>query len=886
MPLFVLALALTQAGTARVHGRVTDGSHAVIASAHVVVVDGTGHTHDAATDRHGAFAVDGVAPGSITVVISAPGFDDFQQISPIVPGQDLAVEATLAIAVQRQTIIVEGTAVGTDPSSNGNALVLKGRDLDALSDDPNELEAQLKALAIAAGPNGPQIYIDGFTGGKLPPKHAIQEVRVNQDPYSAEYDTPGSARIEIITKPGGATFHGRLLADGGAASFDARNPLVSEPSSYRAGAFTASVDGPLGSKGTFFFVADEIAIRDSAAVDAIALDSSLGPERLRQLFAAPHQSTEINPRIDVQPSARDTVSLRYRFFGSKDRGKGVGQFALPSQALTVRTREHDVQASDRRVLGAKTFLDTRVEFRRFAFAQTAADASPQIVVAGAFTGGGNASGDQTSALDHIELRESLSASRGSHLLKLGGLLRINGASDANRQNFNGTYTFSSLEAYRTTLLGLSAGWTPAAIRAAGGGASQFSVSSGQPAIHDTQIDGAVFAQDDWRLSRAVTADLGIRFEAQDEIGGTANVAPRAAIAWAFGHRTGGGPQWVARSGAGLFFQRIPQTLFLQAKRLSAASLVTQYVIQEPDFYPAAPSPAALEAAAPAPTTYRLAPSIEVPATMQASATLERRLGRASDVTAGYVYSTGWHQLLSENVHAPGGTGVPLSPLYEYQSAGIFNEHQLTVNVTLKPWRRVGVQGAYVLGSARGDSNGPNSFPSNPFDLRGDYGRTSFDVRQRMTLFAGIDGPGFRLVPSITAASGQPFDITVGGDLNHDSIFNDRPAFASDLTRPTVVMTRFGAFDASPRPGQTIIPRNFGTGPAQFFVNLRAMKPFVVHQHDTLRVDVLAMNLLNRVNLVPPVGNLSSPLFGRSTALSSVGPSGANREIRFQLQFIF
>jgi hypothetical protein len=151
---------------------------------------------------------------------------------------------------------------------------------------------------------------------------------------------------------------------------------------------------------------------------------------------------------------------------------------------------------------------------------------------------------------------------------------------------------------------------------------------------------------------------------------------------------------------------------------------------------------------------------------------------------------------------------------------------------------------------------------------------------------GINGPGFRIVPSVFASSGQPFDITVGQDLNGDSIFNDRPAFATDLSRPSVVETPFGVFDTAPIPGQRRIPRNYGTGPAQVLVTLRAMKPFVVHQHDTIRIDVLAVNLLNRANLALPVGNLSSPVFGQSTGLASGGASSSNRQIRLQLQFIF
>jgi hypothetical protein len=142
------------------------------------------------------------------------------------------------------------------------------------------------------------------------------------------------------------------------------------------------------------------------------------------------------------------------------------------------------------------------------------------------------------------------------------------------------------------------------------------------------------------------------------------------------------------------------------------------------------------------------------------------------------------------------------------------------------------------------------------------------------------------VPFVTASSGQPFDITTGRDLNRDTIFNDRPAFAADVSRPSVVVTPLGAFDTAPQPGAAIIPRDFGQGPAQVSVNLRVMKPFVVHMHDTIRLDAVVSNLFNRVNAGTPIGNLSSPSFGQSIGLANPLTAGSNRQVHVQLQFLF
>ena len=106
-------------------------------------------------------------------------------------------------------------------------MVLTGNDLDALSDDPDELADDLQALAgPSAGPNGGQIYIDGFTGGQLPPKSSIREIRINQNPFSAEYDKLGYGRIEIFTKPGTDQYHGQISVVGNSSYFNSTSPFA------------------------------------------------------------------------------------------------------------------------------------------------------------------------------------------------------------------------------------------------------------------------------------------------------------------------------------------------------------------------------------------------------------------------------------------------------------------------------------------------------------------------------------------------------------------------------------------------------------------------------------------------------------------------------------
>ena len=158
-------------------------------------------------------------------------------------------------------------------------MVLSGKDLDALSDDPDELADDLQALAgPSAGPNGGQIYIDGFTGGQLPPKSSIREIRINQNPFSAEYDKLGYGRIEIFTKPGTDQYHGQVSVNGNSSYFNSTSPFATSNPPYDSTQYTANFGGPMGKKASFFINFERRNIGDNAIVNAYVLDPSFAPD--------------------------------------------------------------------------------------------------------------------------------------------------------------------------------------------------------------------------------------------------------------------------------------------------------------------------------------------------------------------------------------------------------------------------------------------------------------------------------------------------------------------------------------------------------------------------------------------------------------------------------
>ena len=268
--------------------------------------------------------------------------------------------------------------------------------------------------------------------------------------------------------------------------------------------------------------------------------------------------------------------------------------------------------------------------------------------------------------------------------------------------------------------------------------------------------------------------------------------------------------------------------------------------------------------------------------------------------------------LSSGVRPYGGT----QNIYEYESEGASKSDRLFANVMLRT-NPVTFFGLYMLGSSKANTAGAGSFPSNQYNLHVDYGRASNDVRNRIFFGGFSDLPyHFSISPFLIYQSSSPFNITIGEDLNGDAQFNDRPAFATDLSRSSVYRTRYGNFDADPLPGQIIIPINYGKGPSYFTANLRLGRSFsfgpvvpdttpppspnaakkktgppkkkeVQHRY-SLDLGVEAQNVFNYVNAARPVGVLTSPLFGKSTALTGVFESSqpGNRILYLELAFRF
>jgi Carboxypeptidase regulatory-like domain len=948
--------ALAQSQTASVSGKVTDQTGAVIPQATVMVRGSDGKQSTATTNQEGAFQINGLAPGTYSLSAGANGFATLQKPGvELTAGQRQTLNLLLEVQAQEEKVNVqaEGTTLDVGAASNANAIVIKGKDLEALSDDPDELQSELQALAgPAAGPNGGQIYIDGFTGGQLPPKSAIREIRINQNPFSAQYDKLGYGRIEILTKPGSDHLHGQFFFNDSNAILNSKNPYVLTKPDYNTDIFDGNLGGAINKKVSFFLDASHRNMNEFSAI--FAIDPNDFSNRLQESVPDPATRTNISPRIDYQISANNTLTVRYQLTHNNQQNAGLGSFSLPSLAYNLNQTEHTLQISDTQILGPKVVNETRFQFQREANHQLPLGFGPEVEVQGAFAFGENSQGNIRTTQNNYELQNYTSVTHGNHLIKFGARVRGITSSKTTDANFNGMFVFSpvfvngtpvpALQAYENAVTGLCNSGNG---YSAENCPSQFSMATGSPQVNVGWFDAGLYVEDEWRAKPNLSFTYGLRFESQNDIHDHADFAPRLGVAWGIGNNGRGTPKTVLRAGFGIFYDRFGYNLVEQAELLNG---ITQQsvTVKNPNFFPTngqpLPSFSSLQTMGGAPTIYQISPDLRAPYTMQSAVSVERQITKAATLSLTYLNSRGEHSFYIDNVR-----GIPPNSLnenvYQYDSGGIYRQNQLIANVRLNTGKHVSLFGFYTLSYAKSDTSSGGgaggffssgtttmaSFLSNQFDPMADYGRAAFDVRHRAFIGGNISLPyALSLSPFVIINSGQPYNLTTGQDNNGDSIFNDRPWFATSSAN--AVCTSPASFSTSDR-GLGLVPVNYCTGPANATFNLRLSKtfgfgretkgsggggggygrsrgegpggglgarglsggggnPFATgggtNRRYNLTFSIAARNLFNTLNPGPPVGNLSSPEFGQSIMIGG-GPFGsatANRRIDLQIRFSF
>ena len=878
---FLALAAWAQAPTGAVSGKVTDQTGALIPGATVTATGADGKQVSATSDEGGAFSLHSLPAGSYTVSATAKGFAQYSQAGvTLTPGHTLTLNMTLQVQAQEEKVNVQSerpTQLDVSSSSSAGALIIKGKDLEALSDDPDELSSELQALAgPSAGPSGGQIYIDGFTGGQLPPKSAIREIRVNQNPFSAQYDKLGYGRIEIFTKPGADKFHGQFFFNDNNSVLNSRNPYVPVKPSYNSEIFDGNLGGPINKKSSFFLDASRRNMNEFSALNAVdptqlpsTLPTNLPPHTnacsvipcIVESVANPRTRTSFSPRVDVQLTQNNTFTARYQLTHDGEQNSGLGTFSLPSVAYNLNETEHTLQLSDTQVFSPKVVNETRFQFERESNHQLPLGTGPTIDVQQSFTYGQNTEGLMRSTQDNYELQNYTSITSGKHLVKFGARLRGITQDETTNANFNGEFIFSAppvapgapvdplgaLRVYQNALQGKCPTQPQPNQPDLADCPSQFMLTMGSSNVSVGWFDVGLYAEDEFRVKPNLSLTYGLRFESQNQIHDHADWAPRLGVAWGLGGDGKSAPKTVLRGGFGIFYDRFGYNLIQQATLLNG---VTQQkaVVENPQFFLNNQPSFSQLAQQGSPTIYQISPNLTSPYTIQAAASVERQITKAATVSITYLNSRGLHAFYLDNINAPYD---PLNPMttraqlqtygqdnvYQYQSGGIFKQNQLILNARVSTGKTLSLFGFYTLsyansnvasGGAAGGffaSGGTSaaSFVSNQFDPMADYGRAAFDVRHRAFIGGNVSMPyGFSLFPFVIINSGAPYNITTGQDNNGDSLFNDRPWLTSANERLDC-KSRNDFSTAATSFGLT--PINSCTGPGNMTLNLRLSKTF-------------------------------------------------------------
>src|ERR1700752_3358889 len=1001
------SFAFGQPVTGALKGTVTDQLGSLVVGAKVTLRNTRGVSTTANTNSSGVYEFRRLEPGTYELRIDSPGFSVFEDKAVEIHPRELKMlNAQLEVALEDQQVTVDDRNISTDSDNNANAIVLRGKELEALPNDPTALAATLQAMA---GPTDPesggnaQIKVDGFSNGQIPPKEAIREVRINNNPFSAENEFPGWSGIEIFTQPGADKWHGGFSFDFNDESLNSRNPFTLRRVPYQQRGYSGRLSGPIIPKRASFSVYFSRYESDAnSVVNATILDPvTLKPLTINESFVTPDVNNYGNARFDFKVNKMHTIVGRFSYNRSTQDLQGVGGFSLPSRAYKGQRSNFIMQFTETALINEKTVNETRLQWSRNRFNQSSVLDAFALNVQDSFFGGGSQVGSSSNAQDRFELQNFTSWTSGNHFLKIGGRLRHVKIDSISPGNFGGTYTFaggpgprldandqvvsgplielSSLERYRRMLVFGRSGLTPASIRVLGGGATQFSLAGGDPEAIVKQTDVSFYLQDEWKVRPNFTLSPGLRYENQNNINSNFNFAPRIAFAWSpvFGHKkvaanaapkpatpatpatTGatpstttataaapapahaaGPPKPVFRGGLGYFYNRVSEDVTLQSLRFNGTNQ-QQFLVTNPavlDLFPIVPPIDALDAFAQPQVRRVLADDFHTWRSLRFMFTVERALPANVKLSLTYMHSRTDRTLRSTNINAPlGGTFIPGVPnsgvrplgadagnVLEYQSNGrnVANTLSVNINGTLK---KVQFWGGYNLNKSRSTDGGQSGSPFDAYDFSHEFARGPFNSLSFMYGGGSYTAPGGINLNMFTIAnSGYPFNITTGRDTNGDTFFTERPGFATDLNEPGVIVTPLGAFDPTPSPGQTIIPRNFGRGPGFVWVNMNAGKTFkfgkaiepktppppgaprttdaskdqkppakpAIQRPYSITFSVNATNIFNRTNKGAPVGNMSSPFFLKSPSGSNTfffGPSGGsagNRVISLRVRIGF
>ena len=822
---------------------VRDPSGALVSKAQVLLLAAGKQISSTQTNQKGEARFNKIVSGRYQLQVEAPGFkrQDLEAVE-LVPGSNRLEVALEINAIKADVDVAEDAAVrNTNPNGNAFSNVLTAEQIAQLPDDPDEFENAINQLA---GP-GAQIRVNGFRGGKLPPKSQIREIRFRLNPYAAENHDAGFGLVDITTKPGVNSWHGSFNFGFRDESMNGRQAFATFRGPEQQRRFGLSLDGPLWKNRTSLFVNAD----GSLFFDARTIVAKLPSGDFSDLAYRPSRRLNLDARIEHAVNKTHTARFQFQRNAVLQNNLGVGDFDLAPRGFSQDQTEYIARAADSGVFGKKFFNEVRLQTRWTDTKARSVSVGRTILVPGSFNDG---SAQRFGGRDQFdfELADNVDYALEKHGIRFGVQFEGGHYRSNDSANAFGTFQFASLADYQA------------------GKPTQFTQRIGDPSVSYSQYQAGWYIQDDYRLKKNLTISYGLRQELQTNGPGKFNLAPRFGFVWSpfkKGNVT-------IRGGSGIFYDWLGSQTYEQTLRVNGERQ-RDLIVSNPGF----PNPfiGGVQTIPPA-SRIQLDPELQQPYIIQSSIGLETTALKLVRLTTNYQYQRGVHMLHGINLNSPiPGIGRPdptVGNITNIESSAYTSVHRLMIGVGPAQF----VNGFfwnvnYLFMRNTNEADSPFSLPSNNFDLRADRGPSAADFHHLVSAFVNKRiKKGFGVSAIVQATSALPYNITTGIDNNKDTVINDRPiGFGRNSERGAPrweIGSRFSwAKDFGPEQQPTGGPQvrmvrvGGGEGAAPPSIGMGGTKKY--------RIEFYAQvfNLLNHTNLGVFNGVQLSPYFGHATS---------------------
>jgi hypothetical protein len=852
---FLFALQICHAqNTATLDVVVRDPSGALVSKAQVQLLVNDKQQSILQTNQKGEARFNRLQVGQYQIHVEAPGFKTLETTVTMKPGSN-RIELPLEIGVIKADVSVAEEAAVRNTNPNGPAFsnVLTEEQIAQLPDDPDEFENAINQLA---GP-GAQIRVNGFKGGKLPPKSQIREIRFRLNPYAAENHDAGFGLVDITTKPGVNSWHGSFNFGFRDEAMNGRQAFAKFRGPEQQRRFGLSLDGPLWKNRTSLFLNTD----GSLFYDAKTIVATLPTGEFSDLAYRPSRRLNLDARIEHAVNKTHTARFQFQRNAVLLMNLGVGDFDLAARGYSQDQTEYIARAADSGVFGKKFFNEIRVQTRWTDIETKSVSVGRTLLVPGAFNDG---SAQRFGIRDQFdfEVADNVDYALEKHGIRFGVQVEGGHYSSSDSTNALGTFQFADLSAY---LAGVP---------------TQFTQRIGDPSVSYSQYQTGWYAQDDYRVKKNLTVSYGIRQELQTNGPGKFNLAPRLGFVWSPFKKA----NVTIRGGSGIFYDWIGAQTYEQTLRVNGQRQ-RDLIVSNPSY----PNPfiGGIQTIPPA-SRIQFDPELRQPYIIQSSLGLETTALKKVRLMTNYQYQRGVHMLHGLNLNAPIFGIRPdatIGNVTNIESSAYTSVHRLMIGVGPAQF----INGFfwnvnYLFMRSTNEADSPFSLPSNNFNLREDRGPSANDFHHLISAFINKRlKKGFAASAIVQATSALPYNITTGFDDNKDTVINDRPLGVKRNSARGAPRWEIGSRfswgkDFGPEqqagggPQVRMVRIGGGDGAAPPSIGIGGTKKY------HLEFYAQAFNLLNHTNLSVFNGVQTSPYFGQAT--SAQGPRRMEIGTRF------